>query len=73
MATDMGTTPPAEPMGTGGGGQSNRQRNIIIAVVVVVILLCCCCGAAAAAWWLYQNGDSLFGVQSHLLPLLRIV
>ena len=73
MATDMGTTPSAEPMGTGGGGQSSRQRNIIIAVVVVVILLCCCCIAAAGGYWLYQNGDSLLGTQSRLLPLLTIV
>ena len=73
MATDMGTTPPAEPMGTGAGGQSNRQRNIIIAVVVVVILLCCCCIVAVAGYWLYQNGDSLLGTQSRLLPLLMIV
>lgn len=73
MATDMGSTPPVEPMGTGGGSQSNRQRNIIIAVVVVVILLCCCCIAAAGGYWLYQNGDSLLGTQSRLLPLLMNV
>lgn len=70
MTTDMGTTPPAEPMGASGQGPSdNRQRNIIIAVVVVVIVLCCCCIALVGAYWLYQNGDRLFGQGSQLLPL----
>lgn len=43
MTTDMGTTPPAEPMGASGQGPSNnRQRNIIIGVTAAVVLCCCC-------------------------------
>ena len=69
MTTDMGMTPPMDATPP-AGGQNNRQRNIIIAVVVAVILLCCCCITLAVGYYIYQNGDTLFGTQSRLLPLL---
>lgn len=64
MTTDMGTTPPAEPMGAGGPGQSsNRQRNIIIGVVVGVLVLCCCCVIVASIAF-YACGDLIAGTAS---------
>jgi hypothetical protein len=62
MTTDMGTTPPVEPMGTGGAGQSdNRQRNIIIGVVVGVVVLCCCCVLLPSLYVAYTCGDYFLG------------
>ena len=55
MTTDMGTTPPAGPMGTGGSGQAdNRRRNIIIGVVGVVVVCCCCPIVSYGLYWVFN-------------------
>jgi hypothetical protein len=48
-----------------------QNRNLIIGIVVAVIILCCCCPVITyGLYWLWENGDSLVGTASRVLPVL---